>query len=1817
MKDRPKIVAVDLDGTIFDSKSCHDLGKPIPGIREKLQKFKDRGWVIVIWTVRAKSKEVIDHLNQHEIPFDHFNESPWQPKDSSAKVKADVYLDDRAVSFSGDPKDYDRAMEHSPWWEKALGEEDDFRGGDPEEMRQKKEEKREEAEEMKSIRRGCNEEISGGLSSGKCPSDYDQAELEAGVKVELEHTGRNKKMAREIAMDHLQEDPQYYRKLAKMENVGKAQAGEESGEFRGGDPEEIQQKREEKREEAEESGELEDEADDAEAEDEDELAEQAEEDEEAAAEKSFSQGHTKESVHQALTTTGMPMFRGTKPKGSMGYSTDAGKFGHGVYHTSDRGIADWYSNMTGNVSQHHVKLKNPLVLHANEAREMAHQHGTVNSDGTPAIGWDAVDRSRDLTEKLTQQGHDGVAVIHSPSSVEVNSFHGGHPAVKSFNTGSSEVTPVDDHSDFKPTTINGDPVGSLPPVRGIEPTAETRPGKNQARTWSDVTGVKLPLQGEPWVDMRQYTMRGDEEGALKRQATFYRALNHGLTFDPYFYPVSLVKAYKGEMRPGHKYIYREMGPDGVWKYTYTNAIHNNHGPGHIGNMQGHTVEAPEGHIEQNDPKMENPKGAFNAAVDHTMHHGGVWTTHLTDPETGAQREKIIRVHGHMGGKPKQKPIEIMDAAHVRQDQNIPKNEPIDFEKHKIKGKFAGKEYGGQKLRNFKTLEGQYRRDQVYTEVDAEHKPFVEWRFGGESSESDKGRKKGTGEGRTISVKYLDKDHPLAELHDKKASKAGWQHGVFKDKDAWAAALKKKKATHAAVLGLVPSNKFEFIEDKPYLNLVHQGLKKRPEIIPRYTAGKWDNEQQKWIPGGQESSWRPKKTYRVDWDDHKQRDNFLDKLTHSPRLASSGGGKVEHGELYPLMLYTADRLIRRYNTTSKTASPIQKREKIDLIRNVLLPAGRMGVSRALDHYNPHREDAVPFHSYATDTMKGDMQGALRDYLTESVAGKRERLGTGGVGSGVAGEEYRGDDRSGNLDQALYDHIEQSSATTPEGESPYEDHQRWFDRAIGHMGGRLDHHLGQVDKMDPEEWGSHMAKIDEASEDLEREAEKHSMSNPEVAHEAIHNLISKWNHSDGGGAGFLPDLQEKGKRDLMAELDKVHRGGREADEVLSHEFGKDRLDENLDELHSLMEGHDKQDHPDYDETEHYRIGLNDPDIKRYIKNHKIKTVRDLVNQARTHAITSASGHSSRRAEDNLNRFQDWLKNDPSLDDDYGVPPIRSTEMAPTEPQAPRRPVEEEAAPGVGKRKMAKALEILRKADQGPTPESHPNYFDDQGRKLFQPIPDGVQAEDNPEYDPDPESGNTWAKRYQDPETGSTRYSYLHQDRVGNPKLHHNNAMRYLDTQLPKVRQFYKQQLASQDPTERAIGLFLALMDQAKARHHDEAEGGLTSLRVKDVSPGEGDTTELRLGDGYMIRMTMDQVTRAVLDELLQGKRPEDPVFAVGDQVIDPAVVEQTLSGNFGVSADSFRSYHGTKEYSKEFQRKVDEGEVDSVENAKQQALDATGAKLGHESGGVAVHDHIDPIAMEALHIMGAPKVRKSLLTNPTTGESRCLKSWAKKYAWEIRKAAYKLQGRIEFQGLPISIENKKGSTRKWYDPHAKESGSTKMHFDYGYIRRTKGTDGDHVDVYVGSNHDASHAYVIHQMKKPAFKEYDEDKCMLGFGSAKEAKEAYLRQYDDPRFFGTMTVIPMEKFKEKVMDKKTQGHMVKSVVWHVSVDHPDRSEEEELFGRWLHEYPIHEHEVRWKKRKDRDAEHQAQPKRVVGSGDIGGVLGEPNPPKEAVIQ
>lgn len=142
------------------------------------------------------------------------------------------------------------------------------------------------------------------------------------------------------------------------------------------------------------------------------------------------------------------------------------------------------------------------------------------------------------------------------------------------------------------------------------------------------------------------------------------------------------------------------------------------------------------------------------------------------------------------------------------------------------------------------------------------------------------------------------------------------------------------------------------------------------------------------------------------------------------------------------------------------------------------------------------------------------------------------------------------------------------------------------------------------------------------------------------------------------------------------------------------------------------------------------------------------------------------------------------------------------------------------------------------------------------------------------------------------------------------------------------------------------------------------------------------------------------------------------------------------------------------------------------------------------------------------------REQTETNPTE---------AQKEAGNYRK------GHIKIDGYDIALENPKGSTRSGKDANGKEWSITMKH-DYGYIRGTKGTDGDHIDVYLSDNPTAGNVYVVDQIDQQTG-DFDEHKVMYGFDSMDEAVQAYRDQYEDGWKVGNVTEVSREEFKKWV--------------------------------------------------------------------------------------
>jgi hypothetical protein len=116
----------------------------------------------------------------------------------------------------------------------------------------------------------------------------------------------------------------------------------------------------------------------------------------------------------------------------------------------------------------------------------------------------------------------------------------------------------------------------------------------------------------------------------------------------------------------------------------------------------------------------------------------------------------------------------------------------------------------------------------------------------------------------------------------------------------------------------------------------------------------------------------------------------------------------------------------------------------------------------------------------------------------------------------------------------------------------------------------------------------------------------------------------------------------------------------------------------------------------------------------------------------------------------------------------------------------------------------------------------------------------------------------------------------------------------------------------------------------------------------------------------------------------------------------------------------------------------------------------------------------------------------------------------------KAGNYRMGHLFVGGLDISIETPKGAMRRGVGPSGK-AWSVRMPAHYGYIKKTVGADGDHLDVYLGP--DAHHAdqhpvFVIDQHKTHGAKAFDEHKSFLGFVTRGQAVTTYDQAFSDGR-------------------------------------------------------------------------------------------------------
>lgn len=196
------------------------------------------------------------------------------------------------------------------------------------------------------------------------------------------------------------------------------------------------------------------------------------------------------------------------------------------------------------------------------------------------------------------------------------------------------------------------------------------------------------------------------------------------------------------------------------------------------------------------------------------------------------------------------------------------------------------------------------------------------------------------------------------------------------------------------------------------------------------------------------------------------------------------------------------------------------------------------------------------------------------------------------------------------------------------------------------------------------------------------------------------------------------------------------------------------------------------------------------------------------------------------------------------------------------------------------------------------------------------------------------------------------------------------------------------------------------------------------------------------------------------------------------------------------------------------------------------DAEGVNLGVENEKqteteAAQEDTVETVAQEgvgektdlASAASEAASSPENNLTEPTEGQ---------------KEAGNYKKGHVTVNGLDISIENPKGSTRSGTDTQGnKWSNEIKSH--YGYIKGTVGNDKDHVDTFISDNAETNKSVHVIDQIDPDTGKFDEHKVMLGYGTEEAATAAYNENYNKGwKGLGAITEMPSDTFKEWVNDE-----------------------------------------------------------------------------------
>ena len=133
-------------------------------------------------------------------------------------------------------------------------------------------------------------------------------------------------------------------------------------------------------------------------------------------------------------------------------------------------------------------------------------------------------------------------------------------------------------------------------------------------------------------------------------------------------------------------------------------------------------------------------------------------------------------------------------------------------------------------------------------------------------------------------------------------------------------------------------------------------------------------------------------------------------------------------------------------------------------------------------------------------------------------------------------------------------------------------------------------------------------------------------------------------------------------------------------------------------------------------------------------------------------------------------------------------------------------------------------------------------------------------------------------------------------------------------------------------------------------------------------------------------------------------------------------------------------------------------------------------------------------------------------------------------QIEAGNYK-KGHVRWNGLDITIENPAGTRRRPEWPE--------LNGHYGYIKRTEGADGEHVDVFLNPDENRTDKVVVIDQYNGGKKSggFDEHKVMLGYPNKMAAINAYKANYTRGWQVGPATEMGIDEFKAWLQADTTQ--------------------------------------------------------------------------------